>query len=138
VTADLQAYGWERDTRGIWHQTQPHLTIVPDPKPKKPRKRYEVKVPCACGALMWKGASRCRSCFLASITAPTPRRKTHASDLGVDELMTVLARTLMATPAPPLPVHLCDCGSLLRLDEALCPECRAWAERNAAVWSWSA
>ena len=132
--AELQSYGWEL-RRGIWHRTKPHLTIVPDPKP---RKRYEKNATCACGQPMGKDSARCKACHRSSFTAPTPRRKAHASDLGVDELMETIGRNLRATPVPPLPVHLCDCGSLLRLDEALCPECRDWAERNATVWSWSA
>jgi hypothetical protein len=103
-TNELRTYGWRRDGL-IWRRPKPHLTVVPD---AKPRKRYEKKVTCACGQPMWKDSARCKACHLSSLTAPTPRRKIHASDHGVDELMEVIGRNLRTTPVPPLPVHLCD------------------------------
>jgi hypothetical protein len=140
--AELRRYGWERDGL-VWKQKKPHLAIVPDrpartPKRADGRRDYRTSV-CECGGPKAPRSKRCRSC---SYETRAPRKPappaSHASDEGVDEVMAVLARNLMATPAPRLPVHLCDCGCLLRLDEGLCPECRSWAERNAIVWSWSA
>lgn len=142
MTADLQAYGWERDGL-VWRQKTPHLALVPErdgrtPRPRNGRRDYRTSI-CACGGPKSPRAAQCRPCsHETKATRTTSPVADHASDEGVDDVMAILARNLMGTPAPPLPVHLCDCGCLLRLDEALCPVCRDWAERDAIAWSWSA
>lgn len=135
--AELQAYGWRKQGL-IWRKPKRHLTVVPtEPaEPRCPVPAVDRKTAtCVCGAPMVPRASRCQACYLSEF-GPTPARKSHASDAGVDELMEIIGRNLRATPVPPLPVHVCDCGCLLRLDEALCPECRDWAERAAVTASW--
>jgi hypothetical protein len=144
---ELKAYGWEKPAGSlIWRKPARHLTVVPDTKPtvapkkrtKSTGKRDYRTATCACGAPMTPKSKRCRGCANAAIASTNRREDGPPPDHVIDAVMGTIARNLMATPAPPLPVHLCDCGCLLRLDEALCPECRDWAERNAAVWSWSA
>lgn len=142
MTADLQAYGWERGRDTIWRQTKPHLVIVPDDEPLSSRtarttrnarggRDYRTSL-CACGGPKSPRAQRCRACLHDSHTRNAPTM----SDADVAALTVLLDQWIRAIPVAPLPVHLCDCGCLLRLDEALCPECRHWAERNATDHSW--
>jgi len=144
VTADLQAYGWQRGPGGIWRRPKPHLAVVPEPVPE-PRettpsrgKRDYRTITCECGARKVPRARRCRPCADAAVASPNPRAEALPADEVIEAVFGTIARNLAAIPAPRLPVHLCDCGCLLRLDEALCPECRDWAERAATAWSWSA
>jgi hypothetical protein len=127
----LKTYGWEL-RRGIWHQTKPHLTVVPEPEPVT---AYRPRV-CQCGGPKSRRARTCHTCRYADVTRVERERSPEWIAADISALEEVLDRWIRGTTIPVLAVRTCDdCGCLLHVDDTDCFVCVMRADRSeTALW----